>query len=533
MAKKKIGVIYGRKSRENATTLEGQIAACKDWAIREGIEIENIYIEEGDASSEDYNRPKLQEMIKHIENQEYHLVIVSEQTRISRTEDFGQFKKLMRETETLFVCADTNTVYDFNNREDAVRSGINQVFGEYELSTAKIRLKRGTVQSAKKGNYQGKKPPIGYDYDKNTKRLIKNQDAPVIKRMFELYAEGKSTVEIENIFNNIENAIAYHKVKGEKVLVTWGKSTIARALKNVHYTGDTLFGKTKTKKVKGKKQKIATDEDQQILVKDTHEAIVSKELFQAVQDLMKKRNTQPPALKKVKHVFSGLIACANCGKIHTFEQQCDQYREWRISSCTTRVYNEDFTKHEMCGNSGCKLHFVEKMIFSTLEKIKLDIEKYINLVQDNVISNEGLQKSKDAQKNAKMLQIQNLKKKRKKIQQLIEDDFYDAEEEIEKMQELKMMKKDMAALEKEIEQMNIIEEESETKQLERVLNNIKRFLEGKDTITEIEQNEILSEFIYRIVYRKAGKNAKIEIEIHMKDNIKEIFNETILANKAS
>ena len=71
-----------------------------------------------------------------------------------------------------------------------MKSDILQAVGKNELSRTKIRLKRGTVQSAKKGNWQGKKSPIGYTYDHDTKRLKLNDDAKVVRRMFEMYLEG-------------------------------------------------------------------------------------------------------------------------------------------------------------------------------------------------------------------------------------------------------------------------------------------------------------------------------------------------------
>ena len=90
----------------------------------------------------------------------------------------------------LFVTADNNSIFNFSDPDDELKSDILQAVGKNELSRTKIRLKRGTVQSAKKGNWQGKKSPIGYTYDHDTKRLKKNDDAKVVRRMFELYLEG-------------------------------------------------------------------------------------------------------------------------------------------------------------------------------------------------------------------------------------------------------------------------------------------------------------------------------------------------------
>jgi site-specific DNA recombinase len=519
---KKVAAIYPRKSRENAVTLEGQINACVEWCERNNVEYE-IFAEEGSASSEDWDRPKLQEMIKGIENLEFNLVVVTEQTRICRDDHFPIFKEVLRETETLFVTADNNSIFDFANPDDELKSDILQAVGKNELSRTKIRLKRGTVQSAKKGNYQGKKAPMGYDYDHNTKRLRKNKDADVVRRMFELYLEGYSTVEISFMFNQ-EKVLAHHKVKGEMVPITWGKSTVARSLKNVIYAGHTLFGKTKLKKIKGKKEQIKNDEEFHILVKHTHAPIVSDEEWDRVQELMNKKRTQPPAMKHAKHVFSGLVVCASCGKVHTFERQQDTRKEWRISSCTTRNYNEDFTSYKMCGNSGSKLDIMKKLFFATLDEIVSNLENYLDLIKKKKISDKDKQKKKDDKKKAMMLQVESLQKKSNKIESLIEEDFYDAKKEKEKKLEVKQMQIQIKNLEDEIEDMNQKEEESESVQVERVLNNIKKFLQGQNSdMSAREQNDILHEFIEKIHYSKKGRLAEVEIEVELKEEYQDFI----------
>lgn len=522
--RKKQGIIYGRKSRENAATLESQINACIEWAEKNDIEFE-ILAEEGTQSSEEWNRPKLQEMLKKIENLEFDYVIVTEQTRISRNEDFGIFKKLMRETGTIFILADTNESINYLNANDAVKSGIQQVFGEYELDTAKTRLKRGTVQSAKKGNWVAKKSPIGYEYDKETKRLKITKDAEVVKLMFDLYVSGLSTVEITFKFNH-ENIKAYHKSKGEMIAVNWSKSTVARMLQNIAYIGHTLYGKTKVKKISGKKHQINTEEEQQILFENSHDPIISIEVWEKTQALLKKKRTMPPAIKHAKHTFSGLIACANCGAHHTFEMGSNGKK--RISSCNTRVYNDDFITYKMCGNSGTMLENVEKLFYKTLEETKLQIENYIEEIKKIQISGNKTGKTLETQKNIKLQQIEQMKKKRKKINDLIEDSHYDEDEEIEKRREAKQLQNRIKELEIEIQELEEKEGESEIEHVEKVLININKFFEGKkdSEISEKILNEILTEFISDITYRKNGRWAEIEIKVHLKDDIQEVVFES-------
>lgn len=529
MAKRKQGIIYGRKSRENAATLESQINACIQWCENNKVDYE-IMAEEGSASSEDWNRPKLQEMIKKIENLEFDYVIVTEQTRISRTEDFSMFKKLLRETNTILILADTNESINYNNPNDSVKSGIQQVFGEYELSTAKIRLKRGTVQSAKKGNWVGKKVPVGYVYDKKTKRLKKSDEAHVIRRMFELYLEGMSTKDIAYLFEH-ENVVATYIEKGEFKQMIWTPAGVSRMINNIVYAGHTLYGKTTEKKVKGKRKTLKTDQEKQILIEDTHEGIVSNEEWDRVQEILKKRNSRPPSLKLAKHVFSGLIVCAECGSVHSF--QTSKGGKKRISSCQNRTYNEEWTDYTVCKNGGSNLEPFESLFYAWLAEEAAELENYIELIEQAEISDEQLKIKKEAKKTAMQKQIQQIKKKASKIQNLIEDDFYeDEDEEAEKRKEVKNLKNQIKQLENEIKKAEQEENENESIHLKRILNNMKKFLTGKENpdMSEREANEILSEIILKIEYKKVGK--EIKIKAYLKPEVKEIFDEIEIA-KAS
>jgi site-specific DNA recombinase len=520
---KKQGSIYGRKSRENEATLESQINACIDWCEKNDVEYE-LFVEEGTQSSENWDRPELQKMLRKIENLEYNFVIVSESSRISRTEDFSIFAKLMKETGTILVQADTGETTNFLNRNDKLKSGVQQVFNEYELDVAKTRLKRGTVQSAKKGNWVAKKAPVGYEYDRETKRLKLTKDAEVIKLMFDLYASGLSTVEITHKFN-VENVLAYHKVKGEMVPVNWSKSTVSRMMHNIAYLGHTLYGKTKLQKIKGVRHQIEVEEDQQILVRDTHQPIVSKELWDKVHAIMKKKTTLPPAIKHAKHTFSGLIRCAKCNTVHTFEMGSNGKK--RISSCKYRNYDQDFVEYTMCGNSGGILEPIEKLFYDYLEQTEKQIEKYIDLIKEIQLSGGKMGISKESQINSKVLQVQQMKKKRKKIGELIEDGFYDdVDEEIEKVRERKQLLNRINELEAEIQELREKEGDSEIQHIERVLDNIKKVFQGRNNpnITEKEMNDVLSDFIEKITYEKQGRFAKeIKIKVFLKDDISEIF----------
>ena len=107
--------------------------------------------------------------------------------------------------------------------------------------------------------------------------------------------------------------------------------------------------------------------------------------------------------------------------------------------------------------------------------MKLQLEDHIENIKNEKISIADLQKAKESKKQMKRMQIEKMKQKRKKIRDLIEDDFYEDDEELEKRQEMKELYKQIKASENEIEEMDLAEEESEAVQVENTLNTSKTF----------------------------------------------------------
>ena len=182
----------------------------------------------------------------------------------------------------------------------------------------------------------------------------------------------------------------------------------------------------------------------------------------------------------------------------------------------------------MCGNSGTVLENVEKLFYKTLEETKSQIENYIEEIKKIQTSGNKTGKRLETQKNIKLQQVEQMKKKRKKISDLIEDSYYDAEEEREKMREAKQLQNRIKELENEIQELEEKEGESEIEHVEKVLININKFFEGKKDPKTSEKvlNEILTDFISDITYKKSGRWAEIEVEVHLKDDIQEVVFES-------
>lgn len=521
-------VIYGRKSREDADSLEGQIAACKQWAEAKGITDYDIFIDEGDASSEDWFRPEFQKMLKNINFGLYDAVIAVDQFRIGRTDDFSKFMDMLVENDCFFGSVEAGKFYDFENETDVMVSDVMTGIGKFQLSQIKKKLKRGTIQSAQKGNWLGKKAPVGYYYDRTTKRLKKSTNAFIIREMFELYMNGLSTNDIAFKFNHEENKKVEYIEKGIIKYMNWSSAGISRMLNNPVYVGHSLYGKTTQKKrtnEKGlkKRKTLKTNDSEQILVKNTHKGIVSSEEWDKVQALLKKRNSRSVALKIGKHTFSGFIHCSECKAVHSF--QTSKGRKKRITTCQTRTYSDDLTSYTVCKNGGCNLDVFEDKFYAAFGERVKQLENYLDLIKNHDSNSLDHKMKKEALKVAKETKIKQLKKKADKITDNIEDCLYDDEKEALKKIEVKEIRIQIKELTEQIESYLEEQNDSELNQIEKIINNMKNFFTNKDNplMTETEKNEILSEFIELIIYTKLDN--EVHIKVIWKPEINDILEE--------
>lgn len=488
--------LYPRKSRDNSESLEGQIASLIEYCERYEWEYE-IFKEEGSASSEDWDRKELQRMIKLIKKQHFDAVVVTEQSRITRADEFPKFRDILVEANCLFITTQTNSVYDYTKPEDEFVSDIMSAVAKQEIAFAKLRLKRGTIQSAKKGNWLGKKRPIGYDYDKTTKRLVPNEDASVIQRMFQEYIDGYSTKEIAHRFTN-EGVTS-------KAEMIWSPAGVARILSNVAYAGHSLFGATTQKKDKVTRKRITkkTSEDEQILVKNTHTPIVSQKVWDRVQQLKEERNSRPIPLKMAKRKYSGLIKCQLCGRTHSFQHS--KGGKLRISSCLTRYYNDDLTSYTVCENGSGNVEQFEKLFFALFKKYINELETYYSEIEKVDKPNQ-----EDAHNRIAFLEKQ-IKKVQGDIKRVQKGYVMEIFTEEEAQAETKAYKTQIANMEKELEELKQKDVESDSDYLKGVIDKLNAFMIGHDEMPEAQANEILKQYIEAIKYKKVDSEMEIEV----------------------
>lgn len=488
----KVG-LYIRKSREEETdeTLNRQQAVLTDLCVK-NLWKYDIYKEVG--SSQDMDRPQLQALLERVKAFYYDAVVVADLDRLSRnTVHFGMIKEVLLNAGCLVIT--NGKIYDFTKQEDDLFSDLQSVLAKNEYQTIKKRLVRGTRQSAKDGNYLGKKSPVGYKYNRENKRLEPTEDAPIIRRLFEEYADGLNTRDIAFKYTN-ENVTT-------SVGTIWTSSGISRLLNNPVYKGVSLYGKTTTKNGKRGVKTAASD---QILIEDTHEPIVDKELWDRVQAIKQKRNIISIPLRSSKHKFSGLIQCGLCGKIHTFQKSGRGIP--RIQKCLTRHYNDNtITNYTLCKNQGCNISEFEILFYNLYEEYLNELIKYRDLINS---SNKPKKDNSSSRINFLEKQIKKNQQEVKRVQQGFIMEIFTEKEAQEQIKNLKTQKE---AMEKELVELEESKLDTTTDYLTRVIDKMTKFIKGHNLMPEQQANEELKDLIRAIVYTKLSKgNAELNIK---------------------
>lgn len=313
----KVG-IYIRLSREDGDKLESESVSNQRDILQRYIKENKLifideYIDDG-VSGTTFERKNFQRMIDDIENKKINMVITKDLSRLGRdyiktgyyTENYFPEKRVRYVAILDGIDTFMNTT---NNDVTPFKAVVNDMYAK-DISK-KIR---GVFREKElNGEYLGTIAPYGYKKSsvQKNKLEIDTNTAYIVKRIFELYSEGNGFQRIASILDDdkINTPSQYLNMKHQRE--TWNPKSIRAILVNEAYIGNTVQNKCVSVSYKVKK-KIKKAEEEYIIVENTHEAIISKEQFLKVQEIIKGKKS----MSATKHdfLFKGLMFCHNCGR---------------------------------------------------------------------------------------------------------------------------------------------------------------------------------------------------------------------------
>lgn len=305
-------------------------------ALSPDVEVAEIYIDNG-VSGQTFERPDFQRMLADIEAQKIDCVVVKDLSRLGRSAiDSGYYLEKYFPLHGVRVLS-VNDQYDseaVDNVSSQIALPLKNLMNEaYALDIArKVRAQQHQAMQA--GEFVGARAPYGYRKDPtNCHRLLVNEDtASVVQQIFQWAADGLALNRIVKQLNEANTLTPSHYLASVGLIAnqkligsgSWQTRTVGKILADEVYVGDMVQGKTRSVK----RKQSPTPQEDWIVVRDTHEPLVSRELFQKAQNVrtqVAQKYTRTEKVPFSPNIFRGRIYCAYCGKSLHRQKSHDRY----------------------------------------------------------------------------------------------------------------------------------------------------------------------------------------------------------------
>lgn len=430
-------IIYCRESRddymENYDRIETQRDLLIKFCERNGYTNIVDIIMHDDETGTDFSR--LDKIKNRVINDEVDVLVMKDSSRLGRNQlESLKFVELLEEYNVELIFEGRPYDEDFFPLE--------AWFNERRAKDDSRKIRTNLRHKMEEGELIVRAP---YGYIKEDDRLVvDNNVAWVIERIFNLYLEGYGYRAIATKLNEegIPTPSQYENNPNRPIANAWIQQHVKRILENEVYTGTMVSGTTEKVSFKSKKIKIKPKEEW-IRVENTHEAIINKEDFDAVQEIIKSKSKFAPKTRKPSP-FAGLVECGRCGSTMYMIRRKDRhdaflcgkyFKEGRARDnenigCTSHRLREDELKaiiqnhiNNILNNDEYRNHvykefenieFVKQNIGNTINSLNNKLEKFKNqykiVYEDKLNGNIPdfiyIEKSKEIENNISILEKQ-------------------------------------------------------------------------------------------------------------------------------
>ena len=502
---RRIAFAYLRLSNEEAaegesSSIKNQRMIIQDYCERNEILLVRVFIDDG-WSGGNFDRPAFQEMIALLEQGKANIVITKDLSRLGRDMREASYyaEQYFPEHGIRYLTVADN----FDTEQENVMAPFQFAMNEVYLRDGSRKVKEVLKAKREKGLYCAC-APYGYVKDpRNKNRLVPDEEtAPIIRRIFEAAANGDSSRKIamelnrDGIMPPLKYKVLYKGNFSEdgaaRASDLWNYTTVKRILKNPVYLGHTLLGKSRKVSVKSKK-KLNVPKDQWAVTENTHEPIITQEVFDLAQFNLGKGTFDFRQYDHVRRsIFSGIAFCAQCGHA--------------LCSCGT-VYKGEREKYWYLSCNRHRLDITDSCVgvrikySDILEVVRQDLNSLISLSPEEkeAVAREAMRRAGDDNLiKVKQLQLQKAKARLSTIYKVIPKLYTDNAEgkiddsRLERM--LSELQRESAGLEKTIDSLSVIDSVNETQESYRA------FFELANKYTYIKEldRDTLVTFVRRI-----------------------------------
>ena len=381
---KKRVAAYCRVSTDNedqANSFESQQRYFRQYIERNpDWELYEIFADEGISGTNTKKRKEFNRMIACAKNGDFDLIITKEISRFARnTLDSIYYTRDLKKhgVGVIFMNDNINTL----DGDAELRLAIMSSIAQEESRKTSERVKWGQKRQMEQGVVFGRSM-LGYDV-KGGKMYINEEGAKIVRLIFHKFVkEGKGTHVIARELR--EEGIAPMRVK------EWQNTVILRVIRNEKYCGDLVQKKTYTPDFLSHEKKYNRGQEEFVIIKDHHEPIVSRELFDEANRILdeKSLSQEGKAKHSSRYPFSGKIKCGCCGASYVARYKTrrdgSRYKAWRCNEAAKHGSPHTDKAGNKVGCSGISIRNEDAthIMYLVMKELKLNQTK----ITDKLIS---------------------------------------------------------------------------------------------------------------------------------------------------
>ncbi|MDP8259127.1 MAG: recombinase family protein [Candidatus Aadella gelida] len=360
MDKKICCAIYTRKStseglEKDFTTLDAQRESAENYIKSQkstGWTIVREKYNDGGFTGANTERPALKRLLDDIQEGRINCVVVYKVDRLSRSLlDFTKLLEFFDQNNVTFV----SVTQHFNTQSSMGRLTLNILlsFAQFEREMISERTKDKMGAARRKGKWTGGPPSLGYNIDKENRKIIINkQEAKLVRKIYSIYLEANSILTTTITLNEQGYTTKKHIARTGRTSGggMFTKNNVHRILMNPIYMGKVFYG--------GK------------LYPGEHESIIDESLFEKVQERIKYNRVNRKIKKNATcaGLLSQLIRCKACNSpmFHSYSVK-DKVKKYRYYICV----NAQKRGYAVCPTKSVNAQHMEETVYDLLPSIKI------------------------------------------------------------------------------------------------------------------------------------------------------------------
>ncbi len=358
--------LYMRLSQDDknfgdSISIETQRTILRQYAHDNGLLVVDEYVDDG-WSGTNFDRPAFQRMMEDVESGKINCIVTKDLSRFGRehilVDYYLEFEFPQRHVRYIAVAENEDTEKGLT---DFVP--FKNLFNEWYAKDTSRKIKAALHAKFVAGEHTCTYAPLGYRKDPNVRNhlLIDEETRWIVEKIFELASHGYGAQRIVmTLFHEkIPCPGWFHYIRGnafanifdgapESKAWEWTIAQVNNILRDEVYIGNSIHGRQTSMSYKNKKR-IRKSEEFWLRVENTHEPIISKEVFDQVQEQIERRRRKTRSSET--QIFAGLLRCADCGRAMGLGTNRNNDKAWKYFTCSY---------YKKLGKTGgrCSTHYI-------------------------------------------------------------------------------------------------------------------------------------------------------------------------------